>query len=169
MRDWNRGRLEALGVRLFDADPQGDSSLGEEEYALLLAHLAGSADARERAAIPCLLALHGGEQAARATEAAMASLPLETAQVLAMLYHVARCLVRSRAPDLRFLLNRQPELWPLADEPKDVPDPVVMEGEMGLAVASDLAKERGAPDLAGDAADLFDTWLRILHLEHEPA
>ena len=40
---------------------------------------------------------------------------------------------------------------------------------MGLAVASDIARESGTPDLAGEAAGVFDTWLRILYVEHEPA
>jgi hypothetical protein len=44
-----------------------------------------------------------------------------------------------------------------------------MLGEKGPWVASELARERGVPDLAGDAASMFDLWLRLPAVEHEPA
>ncbi len=160
-----RGRLRALGVGVFDAEPGGDPALDAREYGELLASLARS-DARLRAAIPCLLARHDGPRAAAAVRAAIARLPKDDGRTLAFLYRIARCLVVSRGPDLRDR-GLHPLLPAIPEEPAEIPGPDEMLGEEGPWVASELARERGQPDLAGDAGSMFDLWLRLP--AHEPA
>jgi hypothetical protein len=159
-----RARLAAMGIGLFDVAPEGPASPGDA-YADLLVRLARSGDARLRAAIPCVLAAHD-TGATTALRAAIFRLDADSAATLAFLYRIARCLVASRGPDLR-RRGLGPELAPIPEEPAEIPDPEEMLGEMGPWVASELARERGAPDVAGDAASMFDLWLRLP--EHEPA
>jgi len=163
-----RARLAALGVGVFDAAPEGSVSLDPREYPALLAGLVSSGDARLKGAIPCVLALHDGPRAATAVREAIAHLGAEDAAALAFLYRVARCLVASRAPDLGFR-GLRPDLPPVPDEPAEIPGPEVRLGERGLWVASELARERGVPDLAGGAATIFDLWVRLPAVAHEPS
>lgn len=163
-----RARLAALGVGVFDAAPDGRPSLDAREYPAFLAGLVRSGDARLRAAIPCLLAVHDGAGAAEAVRSAIGILSKDDAATLAFLYRIARCLVASRAPDLGFRELR-PSLPPIPEEPAEIPGPEEMSGEKGPWVASGLAHERGVPDLAGDAQSMFDLWLRLPAAEHEPA
>jgi hypothetical protein len=157
-----RRRLAALGVGLFDAEPEGGPVLDAREYRDLLAILVRS-DARLKAAIPCLLARH---DPAAAVSAAISRLPKEEARMLAFLYRIARCLVVSREPDLR-ARGLRPRLKAIPEEPAEIPGPEEMLGEKGPWVASELARERGEPDFAGDATSMFDLWLRLP--AHEPA
>ncbi len=163
-----RARLAALGVGVFDAAPEGPASPGDREYPDLLVRLIRSGDARLRAAIPCLLAVHDGPRAAAAVRDAIARLGADDAATLAFLYRIARCLVASRAPDLGFR-GLRPDLPPIPDEPAEIPDPEVRSGERGLWVASELARERGVPDVAGGAATMFNLWVRLPAAAHEPA
>jgi hypothetical protein len=158
-----RARLAALGVGVFDAVPEGPASPGGG-YADLLVQLARAGDARLKAAIPCLLAAHAGG-AATAARTAISRLGADGA-TLAFLYRIARCLAVSRGPDLR-RRNLNPQLPSIPEEPAEIPGPEEMLGEEGPWVASELARERGTPDIAGDAASMFDLWLRLP--EHEPA
>jgi hypothetical protein len=161
-------RLAALGIRVFDATPERPSSLGPREYEELLGRLAASGIARLKAAIPCVLAAHSGPRAADATRVALATLRADDALTLAFLYRIARCLVVSRGPDLGFRRLR-PDLPPIPEEPAEIPGPEEMLGEKGPWFASELARERGVADLAGDAETMFDLWLRLPAAEHEPA
>lgn len=161
-----RARLAALGVGVFDSAPVGLPSLDAGEYPVLLAQLVRSGDARLKAAIPCLLALHDGVRGADAVRGALRNLPPRDATSLAFLYRIARCLVVSRGPDLGSRGLRL-DLPPIPEEPAEIPGPEEMLGEKRPWIASELARERGAPDLAGDAASMFDLWVRLP--AHEPA
>jgi hypothetical protein len=163
-----RARLAALGVGVFDAEPAGRTSLDVREYPAFLVDLVRSGDARLKAAIPCVLAAHDGARAADAVRSAIRILPPDDAATLAFLYRIARCLAVSRGPDLRSR-NLGPDLRPIPEEPAEIPGPDEMLGEKGPWLASEFARESGAPDLAGDAASMFDLWLRLPAVEHEPA
>jgi hypothetical protein len=152
---------------VFDAAPEGPASPDQVEYPDLLVRLVCSGDARLRAAIPCLVALHDGARAAAAVRDAISRLDEGEAETLAFLYRIARCLALSRGPDLRFH-GLRPDLPPIPEEPAEIPGPDVRSGERGLWIASELARERGAPDLGGAAASMFDLWLRLPATTHEP-
>jgi hypothetical protein len=156
-----RRRLAELGVPLFETISDGPP-LDEDEYARLIVALLRSGDARLRLAIPCLLAAHDGDVAARATGRAAAMLSAEEADDLGLLYRLARCLVTSRRPGLAFVAGRRPVLPPLPIEPTDVPGPEEAHGERGTWFVSETCRERGVPDIAGGAAREFDTWLDLL-------
>lgn len=160
-----RARLAALGIGVFDAAPEGRASLHAREYPTLLAALIRG-DARLRATIPCLVAAHDGPHAAGAVRDAIARLAEDKGKALALLYRIARCLVVSRGPDLASR-GLAPGLPAIPEEPAEIPGPDEMLGEKGPWIASELARERGEPDLAGDAASMFDLWLRLP--AHEPA
>jgi hypothetical protein len=167
-----RARLAGLGIPLFAEEPLGDGVLAPGEYEQLLVGMVISGDARLFAAIPCLLAAHDGEEAGRAVAAAQRALDARDGARLLRLYRIARGLILSRAPDLMLLTGRDRTLPSLAEEPLDLPDPSLLYGELTLAVATDVANERGEPDLAGEAASIFDTWIRIVRsegAEFEPA
>jgi hypothetical protein len=157
-------RLAEVGVPLFEPSAVGRALHGDE-YAHLIVELFRAGEPRLRLAIPCLLAAHDGEPAARATAHAAAALSAEEADGLGLLYRLARCLVASRAPYLAFLFGRRPTLPPLPIEPVDVPDPSESHGERGLWFVSETCRERLVPDLAGGAARHFDTWLDLVRAE----
>lgn len=172
-----RSRVEHAGVPIFRGHrapdehsvhhgaKRGDGTraphLDAQTLAALLRDLLASGDARLTAAVPSVLASAG--DAAPAIRIVADSLDAASRARLGLLHRVARALVVSRAPDLRQRFGAVPLLSPCADEPPDLPDPAADHGEALLRELLDPASEACATwgPLAGDAVDLFDTWLRL--------
>jgi hypothetical protein len=127
----------------------------------LVRGLVTTSDARLRAALTCLLALHSDGAGATVLKAA-AEADAQRRR-LGALYRVARALVLSRAPELRRILGRTPQLGPLAIEPDDLAAPEELLGEATLSDVRDGAAEHLGID--GGTERVFDTWLRQRALE----
>lgn len=162
-----RATLARHGVTLF-APPAPTEPWPPEpaEVAEVVAALVESGDSRLRGSVPCLLVTVPPSVAREAVERA-ATLHPERRADLGFLYRLARALAISRRPDLERLLGRAPVLPPSSIEPGDLPAPEEQHGEMTPWSASERARERREPDVAGGVERLFDTWLRLYAVERQ--
>ena len=160
-----RLRLADLGVGLFHPAPVARRP-SAEEYADVVTALAASDDARLVASIPPLVALHDDAGAAAAVFAAAKRIDDARRSRLGLVYRLARALVVSRDPDLRFLLGRSRRLPPVAIEPPELPGPDEDWGERCLSIAREIHETDPAGNLVIDVVDLFTTWLRQAEVDH---